>query len=760
MKKQQKTKIFLEKSITEILAIGDKDLRPYIEIVNFSGKNILERPLGNLLGILEIKDEEEDSAYIVNFLSSVARKEYFINYRRTATESFESALNKINLALSKIAKEGNTHWIGKLDAVICALENNSIHFSVSGKAKILLLRDGVLSDISQGLSPEPNEISPLKTFLNISEGKIKNQDKFILAGEELFYLFSFSDLEKKSKRMSTEEFSQMIKTAFKNKLDIGAALIIDIQEKIEKPKPVQKSSKQVKLSSIGKFNAFASNTFEKNYFSQKNSDATIIKSATKDNTASTNSSAPENRQIFIQGKSFSEKDSGKGKIYLLKIQNYLNGKKENINKVFNRQYFFKQKTIAFLKQNLPLWKKQREPNKKNDKNKNPEVAKKFIFSKIFLFKAFTLKKPQTDFSNKFFSGVFHLKKLFFSWKKISSDIFLSRSDRLKSIPLNSKEKNKDTSFIPQISSFKKNFQNLTHAQKLYALGIIPAILIILYFGIKIISRSIQKNTIEQKMETEVVLENPSSLKASIFFSEEIAQNLFFADNYFWAITKDKIIQLRENGDKKNEFALPKDFGKTKESAYMEDLRLIFLLTDRGKIISFSVINKKFQENSIEIPAEANIEKISAYLTYIYLFDSAGGKIYRYPRAEGGFGTKTEWLKENADFSSLQSVAIDGNIYLVTGGKVIKFFAGKKDAPIAENSSFSQIFTTKESSAVYLWNETNPSLFILSKNDSALKEYPVNLNLREKKIFKLFAEEKKKEIFLVAENEIWKIKLEN
>lgn len=72
-------------------------------------------------GIFEIDDSSEDSKYIVNFLFSVAKNEYFCNPRRGATESFEAALHKINVALAEIVKHGNIRWLGKLHGTIAIL---------------------------------------------------------------------------------------------------------------------------------------------------------------------------------------------------------------------------------------------------------------------------------------------------------------------------------------------------------------------------------------------------------------------------------------------------------------------------------------------------------------------------------------------------------------------------------------------------------------------------------------------------------------
>ncbi|HDZ85645.1 MAG TPA: hypothetical protein ENH35_03815, partial [Candidatus Moranbacteria bacterium] len=224
----------LKKSISTILVANDKDLRPYIELFEYTGENIVQQQLGTLLGTFEIRDDSEDSAYIVNFLTSVAKKEYFINTKRPAAESFEAALHKVNLALSELANHGNVSWLGKLDAAICVLERNYFHFSVAGNAKVLLLRNNIITDISEDLASDESEPHPIKTFTNISSGKLEKDDKLIITGEDLFHVFSLTEIKKGASRFDNEKFVQFIKTALINELEIAGTIIINVfKEKLD-----------------------------------------------------------------------------------------------------------------------------------------------------------------------------------------------------------------------------------------------------------------------------------------------------------------------------------------------------------------------------------------------------------------------------------------------------------------------------------------------------------------------------------------------
>ena len=123
-RKGEKPKAFQEydRVITEIQATRGRNAEHFIKIFRHESDNVAGASLGVLLGVFEIDDQSEDSKYIVNFLFSVAKNEYFCNPRRGAMESFEAALHKINVALAEIVKHGNIDWLGELHGIIAIIE--------------------------------------------------------------------------------------------------------------------------------------------------------------------------------------------------------------------------------------------------------------------------------------------------------------------------------------------------------------------------------------------------------------------------------------------------------------------------------------------------------------------------------------------------------------------------------------------------------------------------------------------------------------
>lgn len=249
----------LNKKITKLLVLNNEDLKPFIEVFEFSGENIILQPLGKIIGAFEIKDESDYSAFIVNFLTSTVKKEYFINPNRTAEESLEAALNKVNKALSELANQNNVNWMGKLDAAVAVVDERNLYFSVTGQAKILIIRKKQLIDISAGLASVDAGFHPIKTFIDISSGEMQDGDTIIITTDDLFHVFSMEQLAKGAKRFDSEKFIQFINTGLVNELPIAGTIIVNV-------KACKKTEKLIKTDD------YYSDEFEINeninYFSQ------------------------------------------------------------------------------------------------------------------------------------------------------------------------------------------------------------------------------------------------------------------------------------------------------------------------------------------------------------------------------------------------------------------------------------------------------------------------------------------------------------
>lgn len=763
----------MEKEISPILVVNSKNLKPYIEIFQYSPENITQQPLGMLVGFFEIREYSEDSAYIVNFLHSVLKKEYYLNPKRTVQESFDSALHKVNLALSELVKHGNINWLGKLDASICVLEKNSIHFSATGNAKILLSRNKSLNDITEGLSPDLPEPHPLKTFINVSSGKLEKKDKLIITTDDLFNVLSLADLEKNLERFDKEKFAQFLKTALANELDLAGAIIVDIEESA---KIVPSKSKSVQKTSAN-LNAFS----EKAFSGKKKSKSATPQEKSADLPIIENNQTEPDKEytdkktghIYIQGDEKNDEQTSPIQEQTLMIKELF------FDYCYNLKEFFKKQFSSFRKKTKKI----------SSKVLGYDYAGKFI-----VFRKFLMEKRLRYVAKR--NARKELSELMSKEKRAAaqSETTAPPINRLSAAE---RPSNTDESLLPAASSLTKFLKKVTAPSKINPFGIFLAVLSnfakllpdfskikkllpflspkqkIVSFSILLLiitvpmllakinfNKEAQPNPMPTAPAVEISANEKYAQEKNIIFIEQAERisemenllEIFPLDGKLHFVSSDKITVLSDKEYK--DYAWPSEYGTGKLVSYMNDLNLIFVLTSENKIISFSPVSLEIKDNVIDFPTESEMELASSYMTYVYLLDGKTNQIYRYPRAEGGFGAKKDWLKENVDLSSTVDMAIDENIYLADENNIRKFFDGKKvdfslessNTPIIINRIKTDIFKNY----IYVLDTKNSRLVQFDKEGSVVKQYH-NEAIANAENFAI--DEENKKAYIILPNEI-------
>ena len=309
--KNKTTNKELEKKISPVLVINNSSLKPFVELFEYTPENIYQQSLGTLTGFFEVQEYGDNSAYIVNFLTSVLKKEYYANPKRSIEESFDASMHKVNLALSELAKHGNIEWLGKLNAAICVLEKNGTHFSVSGKARMFLWRTGSLTDISEGLASEESSQHPLKTFINVSSGRLEKNDKLLITSDDLFKIMTENELVKNLERLEKEKFVQFLKTACSNQLEMIASVVVDIQEEI----PTEShAATHKKNKATG--NVFSKAAFENQNVTIAEKTAAASIEELEENSAASEYTDKKTGHIYVQGENKQNESGGKATVYL------------------------------------------------------------------------------------------------------------------------------------------------------------------------------------------------------------------------------------------------------------------------------------------------------------------------------------------------------------------------------------------------------------------------------------------------------------
>lgn len=724
--------IEIKPDFESILVCGNRESCPFIQVLIQEPENIDSQNLGTLIGVFEVIDESEDSSYIVNYLVSIIKKEYFSKPKRGPIESLEASLHKANLALSNLAEHGNISWLGKLNALIAVTEKNGLHLSQAGNASAFLLRSKILTDISEGLSPGDSEPNPLKTFVNVSSGRMEKNDKLIVTTSRIFDIFSLEEIKKSALRFSKKEFVQFLRTALGNELDRVAVLITDFDDKEIpiKKNPIKKSSKQ-------SLNAFSSEAFKE-------------KSANKDpdpqiEDANLNDEIKRAHSEFIDEKT--------GHIYI-KEDLYADTKYENEHAVS-----YQEKVIDFLKNAASSLTKNLSALKNIPPlaiNKGKDCLQKYIEKR-------KSSNPDTSLSNNISSkpDIQNKKKLTYESilsernKRLFASLIKKTSGLIRTV---------SSRITPSFERMKRIVLKMDYPQKLYGLLVLILIFIVPIFIAKFLNEKAEQKNIQPIPEVVDIATIPLEKDINVKHIENI-ENVFSTDNdildtirlneRIYAITNKEIVDIEKN----IKFSFPQDFDVPAYAREMNDLNLIFFINKNKRVISFSPTSKDFQENSISIPGDAQISAMGTYLTYLYLVDSKNNQIYRYPRSEGGFGEKTNWLKESFDLSNIVDFSINESVFIAKNDSILRIFKGKRDSFQVENTAtpieISKIFIDTESSNTLILDKANSRIIYLNKEGQILKQY---YNLQIQNSHSIILNEKNNLIYISIEKGLKSISL--
>lgn len=713
----------LAADIRDVFVVNAQKHRPYIELFRYTPENIAQQKLGSFLGFFHIRDRSHESGYVVNFLTSTAKKEYFANPKRTAAESFEASLHRVNIALAELAKQGNVGWLGTIDAVLCAVENDTVHIGVTGNGTALLIRNGTMTNIGEDLASHEAETNPLKTFSDIASGHVQRDDLLILTTPELFSLFSAQDLLKNTQRFSPHDFAQLIATALTNEMEMAGTFVIHItKQEVRRAMPSATTPR-------APINAFSEKAFR----------------PTTHPTAETSSEqhVPRDQEytdhrtghIYVQDTenhltdrdlhpvlfTFTEKMSDFRSVLLRHGKNILRGAARHTGNLARVLFRKSSSFVALLRtrmhrttrRDVPTFVAERGAERVTRPSRRAWHAWRDTgVTKMRLFiSRFRAQQPSSH------------KVL-----PYAPQTFTPRHDALwKRIPL------------PNVRALVHAFLALDYAKKLYALAAVIAIIILPI----LVNRFLFSN---ETSHVPPVVESPSPEMSvplaqdknvmrldqpRIFSLPESTRATFSLQQAMIVVTETKVF-VSTDGTSYSDYVLPEGSGRIVRSAAMEDLQLVFLLTDSNTLFSFSPVSKKFSANAITLGQNSGAVKgLGTYLTYLYVLDSDARQILRYPRAEGGFGNGTAWLKESSDLSNITGMAIDENIYLVRNdGQIEKWFRGQKQEFRLEESATPlrplAIFTTSTTSHLYILDATNKRIVQYGKDGTLVRQYTHDL----------------------------------
>lgn len=686
-------------SVSEILVSRSRTLDPYFHLFSVSPENVTQEPLGRLMGVFSVSDHSDSSAYLGNAIASVARKEYFTNPRRGAIESFESALHRVNLSLAELVKDGQTRWMGRLHGAMAIIEKGNIHFSVTGGGSVLLYRDGVFSVISEGLASEEASTHPVKTFVEISSGRLQPNDALLLTTPELFSLLSVRELGQNARRLVPEgKYARFLETAMQNELRAGSVLVVSVTESAQgKPREETKRRTSSKARQGKPSNFFSAEVFrkaeeqraqeflEKESIGNEDQIPDPVVDEPRSGTIYVDGDAPPEKEEhpFITGLRWKSEDmrSTLGDFvarsaHIVRVRSYpfLSGCAESVR---HTCYTCFRKITVDLRHAKEIRRKDEEGGTKDHtaghtprqiatRQETSAGSRKTVRNRISIAKNFLISRRLPVATTVSVHGKRMLSSL-----RAQLPHLLSISDAVLSALADRSKR--------MIMSVWERFLGLPIRHRL----IIACVLTFFLTFLGITTRNTMLRDARDEPIPVLVTEMPAppfppegEPYASLIEplpvaapSSDIIAPIFLGTSVF-LVTKTGIFDA-ETGET---FFLPSETAVSRATG-MSDLGLIFLLTDSGDIFSFAPSNRTFSKNTVPLPPGSQTVDIGSFLTYLYLLDGGSGTIRRFPRTEGGFGEGVIWNKDDTEYGP-ETIAVSENIYGTKGTDIVSFFRGR------------------------------------------------------------------------------------
>lgn len=767
----------LEKHFREIVVGSGRSQEPYIIAFHYASDNVAGSALGTLFGFFEVEIHDQDAAYIVNFLASVAKKEYFANPRRSPVESFEAALHKINVALAEIVKHGNISWLGHLHGALGAVSQNTLNFSVTGEGEIYLAREEALRSISEGLADTESEPHPLKTFTEVSSGDLFDGDLIFALSPSIWSLFSPEDLRRSLNRLGPAGFEQFLRTALVNELPIAAVALITCSAPVE----LQRSEKTRAVSA--KPTPTLDNVWSDTPFNAAREAKQSVKAAIDA------APLPEKREeytdektghIYVQAspdEAFEPIDNPWKERWAL-FQHAL-GTKMHAWSIASRKAsrrIGKESTLALgaigaqlslLRRSLG--RKARSLKRTLEENRQAKLRAKEEVERVRAAEA-ALRPPKTepeleipvhvepieqeaptsmrpDTPEPLTPSSERVRRFFQREARPEMTFGAAAREHLKEFSERLPDlKPALASSVERIGKATRDFLGRLRRTTLFLIAEARAFWqarstkerwIIVGFAAITISGATYAAIPNEEVppvspvaqEVAPPITTPAfppasepqatllSVSRTVLSLTPGARAITFAsiNDTPLLVTDRSIVNLATQ----EAITSPEPI---RLAAVMDDLDSLFVLGTSDTLYIYSVATKQFAKNTL--PATGKIDQMGAYLTYLYTLDRTAGKISRFPRAEGGFGAPTDWLKETTSLAPEGDMAVYENIALTLKNKEPALFSRGKRASTAFAGT-----TTLVTTDALAFDQKTGDLLVLDRANKRIVRWSVTGDLR-------------------------------
>ena len=706
-----------------------------------SSMDISKAYMGTFYSLIEINSPWFATSQVGQSIINTFYQAYYSGDSTSDLDNFESALKAVNENLTKITQNGETNWIGNLNAILAIQIENRIILAQTGTAEAYIFRQGKVNHLTYGLAQDQTEVHPANTFSNVTSGELKVHDKVLIANPDLFVNLELDTLKEiisiNSPRQAVLQIAKILK---KKKVRAVNVMILDLMTLEQASKVLEDNlSDNIHLDRPIE-SAFVG--FEKVW-----------------------------QQILSPLFSFLGKllASAFGKLFTFTVKSIKNMKQKQAAKPAKMDQFHKDfiqdsgKDEGLLKDEeiqyspeLHVHHYEMEKKKKIAGDKYKIV--KLIWQKVMNFVHWLILLWHSKKNRPYLLGalglivvviiIFAISAGKGSGKKMT---LLEAQTILKTVQAAQKD-GKNYSSIGDSERAKISFNNcVLGAQKISSIEILKQ----------------DSQAAGQSCQTELDRLTNTTRYASlqpIMSGVTGVKNVFNIAGQNYLVTANEIYRVGAGTAKPEKVAsLPRNNGDILYGVASSEI--IFLYTSSQNVYEYSIVNDTFEQAKINGTWE-KATGLSYYNGNFYLLDGVNGQVYKHVLSSQGFAAGQNYL--NAGFATIKngiSFAVDGSVYVLRStGDVVKLQGGKvqdfiiRDLP-TPNSKIEKpvkLYTDSDTSSIFILDAGQNRIIEFDKDGHFIHQYAMPDGFGTITDFDVSTKTKK--LWLVSQNNLYELSL--
>ncbi len=619
----------------------------------------------------------------------------------------EEVLRQINEELGVLANKGESDWVGNLNSLIGYVENNkNLHLSMSGNILGYMMRGGKIVSLTDGLASE-DPTNPLKTFENITSGRLGKGDRVILANISFYDYLSVDRLRRLlteySSKAAAKEIHRLLRKSRAKEVSTAIFDVLGAEEKVNDEELNEfywvdqavdtpfnkffKVAKPVAISAMKKTGKYSQKAYEASKRGAKSAHKNI-----KENYG------PKTKNLLSRGTVVASRGLKGFKKH--KVENVEDGGHPDLNiKSYNRN----PKNNAFLKSlssflvnfyNFikPIFKKE------NRRYLYILIAAILIIAGYFKVRANNANRDQLSSQHQLEDSLNQASDLF---NQAKEDIALGREDGQDKL-------------LSALSTTEEALENAGTYDRAYELR--KRIL----KEIDELNQTIRTWTIDPIFE----------------IKGDVIKSILVGETIYSATDKGRIYSTDTHNNNPSLIAsVDTDSGKVIDMAFSDSLDKIYIYKGNKKTFALDTTDETIEEvalDSSEFTWEQSVA-LSAYVTNLYLLDSEAGEVWKHTSSENIFSKGNAYLNTTStSIKGAVDLAIDGNIFiLMNDGSVKRFVRGSFDqdfnlgaipAPYEKVESPKQIFSDADTNYIYILDSSRNRIVKFEKNGTYANQY--------------------------------------